>query len=139
MKRARIKVYPSGGTEGTLALLQGTMHAEGRAHVTPAEASALEEAQVWPQGEGGWVFVGADGALWAGGDAGLIAKVRGKGGRRLSCSRPKLPADQKARTYSIQLRRPEREKLEALAQAETEKTGRRVSVSAVVERLVRHA
>lgn len=106
------------------------------------EVRELVRLGVWETGVAGavhnWLRRAADGSVWAGGKAGMVAKMRGKGGRHLA-GRSALPDDIKKKTTSIQLAAGEREKLERLAAKATAAEGKRVTISGVVERLVRHA
>lgn len=108
-----------------------------KSHLTPREKNTLALLGIY-NGRADWLKEAPDGSVWAGGDTGKIAKVRGKEGRRLGGRTP-LPQELKRRTTSIQLAGPDREKLERLASRATEAQGKRVTISDVVQGLVRHA
>lgn len=110
--------------------------------LTPREKNTLMKDGVWlghtSAGRADWLKAAADGSIWAGGAPGKVAKVRGKDGRHLG-GRRALPADTKKKTTSIQLAGKDRMKLERMAERATKAEGKRVTISGIVERLVRHA
>lgn len=109
-----------------------------RSLLTKREVHALMYEGVWGNAGDNWLKVTADGSVWAGGASGKAAKMRGKDGRRLG-GRSAMPEDEKRKTTSIQLAQKDREKLERMAEEATVAEGARVTISRVVERLVRHA
>lgn len=103
-------------------------------NTSPEEYRELVARGVWVEsGAGNWTRVAPDGSVWAGGTAGRVAKIRGKAGRKLGCGRSPVPAEERRRTRSLQLSPVAVRKLSKLAQAQTEATGQRVTVSMVVE------
>lgn len=114
--------------------------------LTPREVKDLERTGVWPpegdpQRAQAWVRPGPDGEVWAGcfeGSEAPVAKVRGKGGRRLGGARldRKVPAPRKQKTNSIQMSPATRRRLDALAAHRTEAEGRKVTVSIIINELL---
>ena len=100
--------------------------------------TAAEHDELEAHGPLEWLAVGSDGSVWAVFADGLgVAQVRGRKGRRLVGARPaKGP---KTITTSVNLYPEQREKLTRLAADEERATGRRVTLSQVVQRLVDRA
>jgi hypothetical protein len=108
------------------------------------EIVALMEEGAWyppdsPHASTNWTAVGEDGSIWAGSSlrkGGIVAKVRGKGGRRLGQGRWAMDPVEKKVATSISLSPRTRESLYQLADVRTKAEGKRITISDVIEELV---
>ena len=108
------------------------------AGITPEEYKALVSRGVWAEsGAGNWTREAPDGTVWAGGEAGHIAQVRGKRGRRLGGGRFEVPEHERRRTTSVQLSAVAKANLERIAAERTRRTGRKVTISQVLDTAAR--
>lgn len=116
----------------------------GTIELSRLEAQDLIKAGVWapldsPDAENNWVMYGEGGSVWAGNAEGPdapVAKVRGKGGRRVGGRTKFMDESEKVRTMSVNMADATRQRLEEVAARRSEAEGRRVSVSSIVNELV---
>lgn len=133
---SKIRLYPAGKAMAVLPH-EGVSFDD----LTDRERRELVTLGVWVEGGRNWALQASDGSVWATADqkGGPIAKVRGKGGRRLGSGRCPLPDDERRRTTSVQLSGVARKNLERMASEQAKATGQRVTISMVLEGMARQA
>jgi hypothetical protein len=113
------------------------------ADLSEEERQALRDAGVWSDdlASFAWAIVSPNGSVWAGAKlepGALVAKVRGKNGRRLGQGRNPKAVEDKRATLSIVLSPASKAKAKQIA-ATRSSAGRAVSVSQVIDELIANA
>ena len=116
----------------------------GPIELSRRELEDLLATGVWapldsPESAHNWVRYAEGGEVWAGNQLGPgapIAKLRGKGGRRLRLPVIRTEEADRWKTTSIQMPDRTRQRLEAIATKRAEATGKRVTISTLINELL---